>query len=272
MRDKKLNDVPDAARGAGRSALGARRQACFPPPSAWGCCCSSPKAAIADFLRALPKGVPATGRAARAGRADAGGLGGRRHLPAQPRRARSGVGGQGRLHRVYEAERPELFFKATAGASPATACRSACATTARWNVPEPELTLVINARRRDRRLHGRQRRVVARHRGREPALPAAGEGLRRLVRGRPGHRARRHRAAQGPDASRSTSRAAARTVFKGETRTARIKRPLEELVGYLFRELAFPAGAFLLDRHRHRPAARTSRCRTATSSASPSAS
>ena len=37
-----------------------------------------------------------------------------------------------------------------------------------------------------------------------------------------------------------------RTVFKGDTSTARIKRPLEELVAYLRRELTFPAGAFLL--------------------------
>jgi 2-dehydro-3-deoxy-D-arabinonate dehydratase len=37
-----------------------------------------------------------------------------------------------------------------------------------------------------------------------------------------------------------------RTVFQGETRTAQIKRPLEELVAYLGKELAFPRGAFLL--------------------------
>ncbi|HET9931174.1 MAG TPA: fumarylacetoacetate hydrolase family protein, partial [Polyangiaceae bacterium] len=35
-------------------------------------------------------------------------------------------------------------------------------------------------------------------------------------------------------------------VFEGETRSSRIKRGLEELAGYLFRELSFPAGAYLL--------------------------
>jgi 2-dehydro-3-deoxy-D-arabinonate dehydratase len=35
-------------------------------------------------------------------------------------------------------------------------------------------------------------------------------------------------------------------VFGGETRTAQIKRELHELAGYLFRELTFPQGAFLL--------------------------
>ena len=37
-----------------------------------------------------------------------------------------------------------------------------------------------------RRLHDRQRHELPRHRGREPALPAAGQDLRRLVRARPG--------------------------------------------------------------------------------------
>ena len=41
-------------------------------------------------------------------------------------------------------------------------------------------------RPRDRGLHDRQRRLLARHRGREPALPPAGEGLRRRVRDRAG--------------------------------------------------------------------------------------
>jgi 2-dehydro-3-deoxy-D-arabinonate dehydratase len=39
---------------------------------------------------------------------------------------------------------------------------------------------------------------------------------------------------------------AGRTVFRGETRTSRMKRPLEQLVAYLVRELAFPRGVFLM--------------------------
>ena len=35
-------------------------------------------------------------------------------------------------------------------------------------------------------------------------------------------------------------------VFGGETRTSQMKRQLEELVGYLGEELAFPSGAFLM--------------------------
>ena len=36
------------------------------------------------------------------------------------------------------------------------------------------------------------------------------------------------------------------SVFHGETRTAQMNRRLEELVKYLYRELSFPHGAFLM--------------------------
>jgi 2-dehydro-3-deoxy-D-arabinonate dehydratase len=54
------------------------------------------------------------------------------------------AGGGNFYDRVYSAERPELFFKATgsrvAGPNHAVRIRS----DARWSVPEPELTLLIN--------------------------------------------------------------------------------------------------------------------------------
>ena len=37
-----------------------------------------------------------------------------------------------------------------------------------------------------------------------------------------------------------------RPVFEGSTRTSQIKRPLEELAGFLFLELEFPRGTFLM--------------------------
>src|SRR5690242_6825153 len=54
------------------------------------------------------------------------------------------AGGGNFYDRVYAAERPELFFKATArsvvGPKSAVRIRS----DAKWSVPEPELTLLIN--------------------------------------------------------------------------------------------------------------------------------
>ena len=56
------------------------------------------------------------------------------------------AGGGSFYDKVYEADRPELFFKATphrvVGPGGAVRIRS----DSRWNVPEPELTLAINAR------------------------------------------------------------------------------------------------------------------------------
>ena len=94
----------------------------------------------------------------------------------------------------------------SAGASADRPSRSRSGPTRRWNAPEPEFTLVSDARSRDRRLHDRQRRLVARDRGREPALPAAGEDLRRLVRDRAGDRARERGRAAGRDPAQGRPR------------------------------------------------------------------
>ena len=58
-------------------------------------------------------------------------------------------------------------------------------------------------------------------------------------------------AACGADALRDLEialvvRRAGDPVFSGATRTSQIKRPLQELVDYLRRELDFPHGAFLM--------------------------
>ena len=90
----------------------------------------------------------------------------------------SSVAGGGSFYdRVYEADRPELFFKATPHRVAAPGGPLRIRSDSRWNVPEPELTLAINAVGQDLRLYDRQRHVLARHRGREPAVPAAGQGL-----------------------------------------------------------------------------------------------
>src|SRR5439155_3483954 len=56
------------------------------------------------------------------------------------------AGGGDFYDRVYTAERPELFFKAMASrvAAPGTAVR--IRSDSKWNVPEPELTLLISNR------------------------------------------------------------------------------------------------------------------------------
>ena len=84
--------------------------------------------------------------------------------------------------RVYRADRPELFFKATPSrvVGPGMAIR--VRQDSDWCVPEPELALVLSPSAGDRRLHRGQRRERPRHRGGQPALPAPGQDLRRLLR------------------------------------------------------------------------------------------
>lgn len=54
------------------------------------------------------------------------------------------TGGGSFYDRVYAAERPELFFKATGRRVVGPGCAVRIRSDAKWSVPEPELTLLIN--------------------------------------------------------------------------------------------------------------------------------
>ena len=56
------------------------------------------------------------------------------------------AGGDDFYQRVYEAERPELFFKATRHRVVGHGGKVRIRADSTWNVPEPELTLVLNRR------------------------------------------------------------------------------------------------------------------------------
>src|SRR5690606_8480729 len=55
------------------------------------------------------------------------------------------IGGGDFYDRVYEAERPEIFFKATPHRVVGPGRQVRIRSDSKWNVPEPELTLAINA-------------------------------------------------------------------------------------------------------------------------------
>jgi 2-dehydro-3-deoxy-D-arabinonate dehydratase len=147
--------------------------------------------------------------------------------------------------RVYAAQRPELFFKAigwrVVGHQQPVRCRA----DSDWNVPEPELTLVINQ-------HGE---IVGYTAGNDMSSRSI-EGENPLYL--PQAKIYNASCALGPaiemvDADRlhdlpieiSIERAGD-LVFQGSTRTAKMNRKLDELVAYLYRELSFPQGVFLL--------------------------
>jgi 2-dehydro-3-deoxy-D-arabinonate dehydratase len=148
--------------------------------------------------------------------------------------------------RVYEAERPELFFKSMAEKAVGPNDWIGLRGDSHWNVPEPELALVLN-----------------------PAMEIVGYTAGNDVSSRdiegqnplylPQAKIYRHACALGPAITLAAGELDARNlavrltirrdgvgVFQGETSTAKIHRGLDELAGYLARYNDFPYGVVLL--------------------------
>ena len=154
------------------------------------------------------------------------------------------AGGGSFYDRVYAAERPELFFKATGrrvvGPKGAVRIRS----DARWSVPEPEFTLLINP----------SGEIVGYTIGNDmSSRDIEGENPLYL----PQAKVYEGSCALGPgvvicdEPPRTTAiqievvRRGA-TVFSGCTTLAELRREPKELVKYLFRDNSFPQGAYLM--------------------------
>ncbi len=148
--------------------------------------------------------------------------------------------------RVYDAPRPEIFFKSLAEKVTGPGGPVGIRSDSRWNVPEPELALVLNR-------HGN---VVGYTIGNDmSSRDIEGENLLYL----PQAKMYRHSCALGPCITVGVSEAEVRTwtisvaiarggseVFRGETPVSKIKRGFEELAGWLTRSQEFPHGAVLL--------------------------
>ena len=147
--------------------------------------------------------------------------------------------------RVYEAERVEVFFKANGwrvmGHGQAVRIRR----DSQWNVPEPELTLVIN----------RDGDIVGYAAGNDmSSRDIEGENALYL----PQAKIYDGSCAIGPGILLASPDVLAQlpiymsiwrdgaAVFQGETSSAQLKRSLAEIAGWLTRELAFPNGALLM--------------------------
>lgn len=148
--------------------------------------------------------------------------------------------------RVYDAARPEIFFKSLPEKTVPTGGAVGIRKDAEWNVPEPELALVFNS----------GGRLVGYTVGNDmSSRDIEGENLLYLPQAKTYHRS----CALGPwivlGASEDTARGweirveikrSGQTVFNGETSVNRMKRLFGELAGYLFRSQVFPHGAILL--------------------------
>lgn len=166
-----------------------------------------------------------------------------RSRTARMEEAESG-GGDIFYDKVYEAPRPELFFKSTAQRTRGHEDPVCIRPDSTWDVPEPELTLAIN------------------HVGKIFGYTIGNDMSSRSIEGEnplylPQAKVYKGSCAIGPclvvdeapgkdtviklQISRSGD-----LKFSGETNVGQIKRGLDELAGYLFHSNEFPDGAYLM--------------------------
>ena len=166
------------------------------------------------------------------------------YLRSKVARMEESVGGGDFYDHVYEAARPELFFKSTARRVVAPGKPVRIRRDSTWNVPEPELALVLSA----------SGAIVGYTIGNDMSSRSI-EGENPLYL--PQAKVYDGSCALGPAillndgeknerAVRMTIARDGAAVFTGETSTGQIRRPLQELAEYLFREATFEDGVFLL--------------------------
>ena len=155
------------------------------------------------------------------------------------------AGGGSFYDRVYSAERPELFFKSTASRTVGTAGKVRIRQDAKWSVPEPELTLVIDPRGRiigytvgndmsSRDIEGENPLYLPQAKVYDGSC-ALGPGI--LVTSTP--------LPKSTEIVLEIDRED-RCVFAGYVKLSELKRDPKVLVEYLFRENSFPNGCFLM--------------------------
>ena len=153
-------------------------------------------------------------------------------------------GGQFYAH-VYEAERPELFFKATASRTAGPGEKVRIRKDSEWNVPEPELTLAITSTGKiigftigndmsSRSIEGENPLYLPQAKtydGCASIGPCIYVTDKPLMKDTP----------INMDIYRGQKK-----VFDGQTSIARMKRRPEELASFLYRECSFPHGCYLM--------------------------
>lgn len=155
------------------------------------------------------------------------------------------AGGGDFYAKVYDAERPELFFKATAARTVGPGAVVLIRRDSKWNVPEPELTLCMASSGKiigytigndmsSRDIEGENPLYLPQAKSYD-ASAALGPGV--LVLEEP----------ISPETVISIQiKRGGQVVFENSIQINRMKRQLPELASWLFRETSFPHGVFLM--------------------------
>ena len=155
------------------------------------------------------------------------------------------AGGGSFYDRVYSAERPELFFKATAHRVVGHGGKVAIRGDAAWSVPEPELTLLVSPSGKILGYTIGNDMSARDIEGENPLyLPQAKVYQRSCALG-PGILVSSEPLAPSAAIQMSILRAG-QEAAGGSTTLASLKRDPATLVQYLYRENVFPQGCFLL--------------------------
>jgi 2-dehydro-3-deoxy-D-arabinonate dehydratase len=166
------------------------------------------------------------------------------YLPSRDaRELESSLGDMYRM--VYEAARPELFFKSLGWRCVGPGAPVHIRADSKWNVPEPELVLVMNCLGEivgftlgndmsSREIEGKNPLYLPQAKIYDGSC-ALGPGI----------------VIAGPDEFRDLPirleiERDCTVAFKGETAITQMKRQFEELVEWLFKETEFPEGVFLM--------------------------
>ena len=154
-------------------------------------------------------------------------------------------GGDTFYDKVYDAERPEIFYKGNKLRAIGHQGHVRIRKDSAWNVPEPELTLFINKQHQiagyligndmsSRDIEGENPLYLPQAKVYDAS---AGIGPCLLVTDKP----------LAPDTVISMRiYRSSQEVFQGETHISQMKRSHEELREYLTREMSFPQGAYLM--------------------------
>ncbi len=154
-------------------------------------------------------------------------------------------GGATFYDKVYDAERPELFFKSHAHRVAAHGGAVYIRKDSSWNVPEPELTLFINSAGRIQGYTIGNDMSSRSIEGENPLyLPQAKVYERSAALG-PGLYVPEH-PIPSSTLIRMTITRDAKAVYQGEVAISQIKRSLTDLAAWLYREMDFHQGCFLM--------------------------
>lgn len=155
------------------------------------------------------------------------------------------AGGGDFYGRVYEADRPEVFFKATPSRVVGTNDKVRIRKDSTWDVPEPELTLVVSSSGKivgytagndmsSRSIEGENPLYLPQAKTYDKC---AAVGPCVLVTKEP----------IGPDTTITLEiKRDGNTAFQGGVALSQMKRKPEELVSFVFRECSFPSGCLIM--------------------------